>query len=83
MKSNRISHIINTTPTLLPNVYDGNVQGNILVKQKLKETNQTKSQLISKIKYMSLNNWEEYKATSLSEMEFVKKVCSFIDEAAL
>ena len=59
------------------------MQGNAQVKQKLKESNQTNSPLISKIKYMSLSNWEEYKVTSLSEMKFVKKVCGFIDEAAL
>ena len=65
----------------MPNIFDPLEIYNESTQQKLKETKNTSSRLIGKIKYFTINSWSEHRVDRINDIDYVNQIFSFIEEA--
>lgn len=78
---NRVKHVVNLSGETLPNIFDQSQSDNEMVRIKLNELNLQKSPLIGQIKYKTVHTWDEYHIPLIQELNFVKEIYGFIEEA--
>lgn len=82
LTQNKITHIMNTSGAgRMPNIFDNALLKDPLTVRKLKETNNINSALIGKIKYFTIENWQEHRVDGITDMGYVKEIFMFVEEA--